>query len=311
MLNEQDKIKELFSKNLGNYEAPVNPALWNAVASQIGSAAAVSTVATGVSIVAKVMISVAACTAIVAASYFVFKDYSIEKTAKNEVKISEQKQNDSADSKNENKDSASKRDLKNSKGSGKKEANDLPALSKEQASVNQKELKLPVLLDNKADKARFEEEIVQMKSVPASPRPSVNEVSKKQKEEQAKQGPVKTQPVPAQNLNQNPPLNSTPNPVVKLTASIDKLPNVFSPDGDRINDEFFIEYTGELFDFNLVVMDKENRTIFQSQDPNFKWDGIMMNGESATKGEQRYIYIITARDSNGNKINKYSGLSIR
>jgi hypothetical protein len=41
-MKEKDDIKELFKQKLSSHEVPVNPQLWNAVSSQIGTSAAAS-----------------------------------------------------------------------------------------------------------------------------------------------------------------------------------------------------------------------------------------------------------------------------
>jgi len=85
------------------------------------------------------------------------------------------------------------------------------------------------------------------------------------------------------------------------------LPNVFTPNGDRINDVLSIE-TKDLSDFSIVVIDKNSKIVYQSTDANFVWDGTTLNGELVAKGS--YIYYITARNSKGELISKHSMLNI-
>lgn len=291
MLNEQDKIKELFSEKLGNFEAPVNPALWKGVASQIGSTTTVA--ASGVTLLTKVIIGAVATTVIGVASYFVMKNDSVENVIEQNPLTSEQKPIESIDQTTEK-----TTDLIQ-KSSVSTVENDIQITPKPLVSEE-----FSVILDV-ADEIPVDVNptYVQTQSGVAD---EIKEIKEKTPVEYRK------------NQNRNKPneiVQSTNSdkeetkPVVAKTASLDKIPNVFSPDGDRINDELFIEYTGELNDFSVIVLDKNNKTIYSSQDPNFSWNGIMMNGELAPKGD--YMYVITARDSNGNKINKYSTLAIR
>lgn len=304
MLNEQDKIKELFSEKLGNFEAPVNPALWKGVASQIGSTTTVA--ASGVTLLTKVIIGAVATTVIGVASYFVFKDNSVDNAFKRVVKLSEQSKTLGSTTPNEKNELASDVKVLMTHCFDKNDDH----LDQDNAKYMQNQAKLvssediTAILDV-ADEIPTEENSTSVKAQPVVPE-KIKEIKEKTPVEYRK------------NQNRNKPneiiqSNNSDKEETKLaivkTASLDKVPNVFSPDGDRINDELFIEFTGELNDFSVIVLDKNNKTIYSSQDPNFSWNGIMMNGELAPKGD--YMYVITARDSNGNKINKYSTLAIR
>lgn len=291
MLNEQDKIKELFSEKLGNFEAPVNPALWKGVASQIGSTTTVA--ASGVTLLTKVIIGAVATTVIGVASYFVMKNDSVENVTEQKPLTSEQQPIESLDQTTEK-----TTDLIQ-KSSGAIIDNDIkvtpkPLVAEEYSVILDVADEIPVDVNPT---------YVQTQSGVAD---EIKEIKEKTPVEYRKN---QNRNKPNEIVQSNNSDKEETKPAVVKTASLDKIPNVFSPDGDRINDELFIEYTGELNDFSVIVLDKNNKTIYSSQDPNFSWNGIMMNGELAPKGD--YMYVITARDSNGNKINKYSTLAIR
>ena len=96
---------------------------------------------------------------------------------------------------------------------------------------------------------------------------------------------------------------------VAAYGSIDHLPNVFSPDGDGINDELFIS-ASHIKDFQITVFDSKNNVVYQSNDVNFRWNGIgIKSGLPAPAGS--YYYIITASDEQGNNINKFQHLTIK
>ncbi len=80
-MNNEDKIKELFAEKLGNLEAPVNPELWSAISSQIGTVASVTS--TGLSIVAKTIIGISAASVIGVGTYFLTRT-TVEPTTKTE-----------------------------------------------------------------------------------------------------------------------------------------------------------------------------------------------------------------------------------
>ena len=88
---------------------------------------------------------------------------------------------------------------------------------------------------------------------------------------------------------------------------ISKMPDVFSPNNDGVNDYFFVISEG-LTDYNLVVLNSRNETVFQSQNPDFKWDGNGLNGEPVEQG--KYVYFLIAKDGNNNVVNKHSLLTI-
>ena len=86
------------------------------------------------------------------------------------------------------------------------------------------------------------------------------------------------------------------------------LPNVFTPNGDRVNDVFEIEI-GEKLEFQIVVLNQLNQVIFKSSDSAFKWDGTMLNGEPAPSGN--YVYFLSAKNMNGDDFVKSSMLLIQ
>lgn len=69
------------------------------------------------------------------------------------------------------------------------------------------------------------------------------------------------------------------------------IPNVFTPNGDKNNDEFFV--TAERIEnFNLQILNRWGNLILTIQDPTMGWDGTI-NGNLATEGT--YFYQITAK----------------
>lgn len=64
------------------------------------------------------------------------------------------------------------------------------------------------------------------------------------------------------------------------------IPNIFTPNGDGINDFFTIDGEHEpCFDFmNVKVFNRWGRLMYQSEEPFFQWDGMTNNGEQASSG---------------------------
>jgi len=85
------------------------------------------------------------------------------------------------------------------------------------------------------------------------------------------------------------------------------MPNAITPNGDGINDVLTLTTEG-LTDFNVVVLDAANKLVYSSTDPNFKWNGSLLNGDPAPAGT--YQYYFTAKDENGTWCNQFSSLTL-
>lgn len=87
-----------------------------------------------------------------------------------------------------------------------------------------------------------------------------------------------------------PPLPSTPDPVVLL-------PNVFTPDGDGINDFFYADTVSFSVD-EFLVFDRWGVLVFESR-PGLPWNGQSNNGKECTDGT--YYYVFRYKWSGGEK----------
>jgi len=90
---------------------------------------------------------------------------------------------------------------------------------------------------------------------------------------------------------------------IKSTSSIDNIPNVITPNQDRINDEFIIKTTN-IDEFNIVINDQNGNVVFESKDKDFAWDGTNLSGERVENGI--YIYYIFAKGTD-NSVFKIPG----
>lgn len=77
--------------------------------------------------------------------------------------------------------------------------------------------------------------------------------------------------------------------------------NVITPNGDNVNDvmDLSVYKFGEL---NFVILNSWGNVVWQSYDPNSKWDGKTLFGELVSEGT--YFYRLDGVDYFGNKINK-------
>ena len=83
----------------------------------------------------------------------------------------------------------------------------------------------------------------------------------------------------------------TPEIDSELKSFIKIVPNVITPNNDRVNDEFFIE-SENIEEFYIMIYSKANIKLFESSDPNFKWDGFDMRGQKVPRAD--YYYLIKA-----------------
>lgn len=66
------------------------------------------------------------------------------------------------------------------------------------------------------------------------------------------------------------------------------IPNVFSPNGDGTNDEFYIPNSG-LKEYKIEIFDRWGVKIFESEAPAIHWDGHSTSGGMCTDGTYYYI----------------------
>lgn len=69
------------------------------------------------------------------------------------------------------------------------------------------------------------------------------------------------------------------------------IPNVFTPDGDGVNDQFYIDNSG-LAEYQIDIYNRWGVKVFSSQTPDEKWDGTTTAGVPLNDGT--YFYILKA-----------------
>jgi gliding motility-associated-like protein len=74
--------------------------------------------------------------------------------------------------------------------------------------------------------------------------------------------------------------------------------NVFTPDGDGINDYFYFPNKA-IIEFSAVITDRWGNVVFEFDNINTKWDGTNKNGKMCTDGT--YFYVYEGNSSNGTK----------
>ena len=287
IVEHNDKIKDLFSEKLGNFESSVRPELWTNIASQIGATTTVATVSTGVSLFTKTIIGLSVAAAIGGFGYFAWNNDD-QKADKNDVQVT-------ADKKvtQENTTSQSSTDTQNTVQRNGRNENVINTNSANEMigefNMPSSEDFLDVLLENKELPISY----VQI----ADTKPS-EIIEEKQSEDQI-------EPEIVSNVSEDHSTNTNSSPE-RVKEELE-LPNYFSPNNDGANDYFEIKSEG-LTDFSLVVLDMNGKPVFQTTDAHFKWDGTNFSNEKVIDGN--YLYYITAKDSNGKQLSKSQSLRI-
>ncbi len=84
------------------------------------------------------------------------------------------------------------------------------------------------------------------------------------------------------------------------------IPNAFTPNGDHVNDIFYVGATN-ITDFNMVIFDRWGLEMFSSSDIKAGWDGKVKN---VMVSDGTYFYLITAKDLDNNKIDKQGHVTL-
>lgn len=87
-----------------------------------------------------------------------------------------------------------------------------------------------------------------------------------------------------------------------------RVPNIFTPNGDGIGDEFKIVFDGELVWYRIDIANRVGEVIFESSNINKSWDGKINGNDDALDGT--YYYIIKGEDYSGNRIERRGSLRL-
>ena len=90
---------------------------------------------------------------------------------------------------------------------------------------------------------------------------------------------------------------------ISVSESMLLVPNVFTPDGNGMNDEFRVVYRS-IKEFNCKVYNRWGHLVYEWSDPAKGWDGTV-NGRPVAEGA--YYYVIRALGTDAEKGAKYIG----
>lgn len=278
-MEKKDHIKDVFREKLEGFEAEVRPDLWNTISSKVATTA-VTTTSSGISFIAKGIIGASLASVVLVSAYFLLNDQPSAVNKVNSTSSTNKVLVEKAitDKQTKNLDSEEQIALKQEEIKPEMNQN---AILETGSFINQIEAdNAPaIVLNNETEPSIVVLDEAQDQRV-------LTDINK-QAESQLKENTAET---------------------IAPAPKIEDLPNVFTPNGDGANDFLEIKPT-DLKEFSVVVIDGKNKIVFSSQDPGFKWDGTLMNGDEAPAGN--YIYYVTAKDAQGATVTQSSGLLIR
>ena len=85
------------------------------------------------------------------------------------------------------------------------------------------------------------------------------------------------------------------------------IPNIYSPNGDGLNDEWYITTIG-IRDLHCDIYNRWGTLVYQLLAPNDVWNGIMNNGNKASEGT--YYYILDATGFDGKSYKSHGSLTL-
>jgi gliding motility-associated-like protein len=94
--------------------------------------------------------------------------------------------------------------------------------------------------------------------------------------------------------------------LIEVLESELEVPNVFTPNGDGINDEFRVAYKS-IVKFHAIVFNRWGRKVYEWSDPARGWNGRIA-GRLATPGA--YYYIIEATGADGVKYKRRGDINL-
>ncbi|MCB0794001.1 MAG: gliding motility-associated C-terminal domain-containing protein [Flavobacteriales bacterium] len=103
-----------------------------------------------------------------------------------------------------------------------------------------------------------------------------------------------------------------PDSVTKLVEVRDELmvyvPNTFTPDGDGINDFFFVNGNDiSALDFELIIFDRWGQVVFETEDPAEPWNGTLGNGGGDVLMSGVYAWKLRTRSAYSKEKREWTG----
>lgn len=289
-------IEKLFKEKFEHFEADVNPSLWNGISQNITSNA--STVAkTGLSVITKSIIAVTAVAAISGTAYLLIDNKPETKTVVEELKTPT-KSNETITLPTKNNSSEVKTDKVTNIDDQKEELNqikkDVDEVTEPHNEISEQK---PLELTTENIETKVETPISEPQNNEVIVKENVAEVSQKSTSSDTKPTD-KTNNESTVIEDEQKPIDVTENQEIEeevLKPKIGEIANVFTPNGDGINDHFMFE-TENADAFTVIITDQYDKTVYESNNPNFKWDGTDLMGNRVPNAVYNYFVIVIGPD---------------
>ena len=85
------------------------------------------------------------------------------------------------------------------------------------------------------------------------------------------------------------------------------VPNIFSPDGDGLNDLFRPVITFAPSSYQLLITDRQRKTIFETRDYNESWNGSA-GGNQVSQGV--YLWFLKLTTPSGRNISRTGTITV-
>ncbi len=287
-MNDKDQIKDLFSEKLGNFEAPVNPELWANVASQVGAATGATAAGGGMSLLAKAIIGVSGA-AVLTTGVVLWTGSDSEETAEVPIKkevvqtpitkeVPEQKPVSQPESSANNTVSNTAQNVaSNDPGRNSNSPTEPEPIALEPGPIN--------LNSNIGGPLDPVVTVITPTTNAEDERAALQEARRKDSLELAQS--IVKQPVEAVE-----PVVEDPD-IVRAEEIEISFPNVFTPNGDGINDTYYIESSNvEFKTFDFVVYDQRGNVVMITKESDFHWTAMNpQTGMYLEKGMYAYVMI--------------------
>jgi hypothetical protein len=276
---EKDHIKELFSNSLEQHSMPVRPEVWSGLQAKMAAAGLTSTAAAakGISVLTKWIIGGTAAAVVGVTTVIVMQ--SNEPTQRKDTNSLTKEQSTSAVQKSPNE------------------------MSNEESQ--------PFDAPSNTNIQRIDQQQVQQMTEGSGPSSDFTELLVPQVLTESKELPVlvptiiygmEYSPFAEENTKQA----ITPQklvelqreePVVQAKEAELLMPNVFNPNGDGINDEYFVT-SAHITEAEIIIQNVNNDVVFRSNDIHFRWNG-RINGTEDHAANGMYACMIIYKDEAG------------
>lgn len=283
---EKDQFEQFLSDSFANQTESVRSDLWSGVQTKMASAGVTSTIAVkSVSILTKLILgSIAVGSAATISALVLFNNNESPKT---EVQTSPQEKISEYKSETENINNSTKNEfVTTSKNSDQKE-NNLILVSEKPTLIGCAIQSLTNVVDE------IEDNTTSIISELNNEKTNVGSIVVNSETNQSSVNVQTITAVENYEVSSEQEKTKEENPVIK--SKVTKFPDVFTPNGDGANDYYSIEIQN-INNFHVMIMDVNNKIVFESTDPQFKWDGSIRN-EIQKSGQ--FACIVTGTDSEG------------